>query len=130
MPRHRNGERRLEFATRLTLAAVLVAAAAIAPAIAADPPKGDTPKHGGTLTYMIAADAPPSFDAHREQTFATVQATAPFYSTLIRVDPQNPSSNDLVCDLCTEVPTPTDDGKTYIFKIRDGVTFHDGTKLT
>jgi len=29
-------------------------------------------KSGGTLTYLIAADAPPSFDAHREATFATV----------------------------------------------------------
>ena len=51
----------------------------------------ETPKRGGTLTYMISADAPPSFDGHREQTFATVQATAPFYSVLVRVDPQNPS---------------------------------------
>ena len=26
----------------------------------------EEPKYGGTLTYMIPADAPPSFDAHRE----------------------------------------------------------------
>ena len=37
-----------------------------------------TPKRGGTLTYMIPADAPPSFDGHREATFATVHAVAPF----------------------------------------------------
>ena len=48
---------------------------------------GETPKSGGTLTYLIAADAPPSFDAHREGTFATVYSAAPFYSVLIRVDP-------------------------------------------
>ena len=30
----------------------------------------ETPKRGGTLTYMIPADAPPSFDGHREATFA------------------------------------------------------------
>jgi hypothetical protein len=35
---------------------------------------------------MIPADAPPSFDAHREGTFATVHSAAPFYSVLIRVD--------------------------------------------
>ena len=32
----------------------------------------ETPKYGGTLTYMIPADSPPSFDAHREQTYATI----------------------------------------------------------
>src|SRR5580693_760633 len=92
---------------------------------------GETPKQGGTLVYMIPADAPPSFDGHRETTFATVQAAAPFYSVLIRVNPDNPSSTtDFVCDLCTEMPTPTDGGRTYTFKIRQGVKFHDGTPLT
>jgi len=91
----------------------------------------ETPKHGGTLTYMIPADAPPSFDGHRETTFATVHSIAPFYSVLIRVNPQNPASTtDFVCDLCTEMPKPTDDGKTYTFKIRSGVKFHDGSPLT
>jgi peptide/nickel transport system substrate-binding protein len=91
----------------------------------------ETPKHGGTLTYLIPADAPPSFDGHREETYATVHSTAPFYSVLLRVNPENPSSStDFVCDLCTEIPQPTDGGKTYTFKIRTGVKFHDGTPLT
>src|ERR1700750_3196852 len=86
-----------------------------------------TPKTGGTLTYMIPADAPPSLDGHRETTYATVHSAAPFYSTLIRVDPNNPSSTtDFVCDLCTAIPQAADDGKTYTFKIRDYVKFHDG----
>src|SRR5467141_1597141 len=94
-------------------------------------PAGETPKNGGILTYVIPADAPPSFDAHRETTFATIHSAAPFYSVLIRINPQNPSSpTDFVCDLCTEMPQPTDDGKTYTFKIRDGVKFHDGSALT
>jgi hypothetical protein len=36
-----------------------------------------TPKRGGTLTYMIPADTPPSLDGHREGTFAMLQALAP-----------------------------------------------------
>ena len=91
----------------------------------------DTPKRGGTLTYMIPADAPPSLDGHRETTYATVHAAAPFYSVLIRINPMNPSSpDDFVCDLCTEMPQPIDDGKTWTFKIRDGVKWHDGSPLT
>src|SRR5213082_3232517 len=100
--------------------------AAAVPASAAD-----TPKRGGTLTYMIPADAPPTFDGHRETTFATLHSVAPFYSVLIRVNPEDPSSTtDFVCDLCTETPKPTDNGKTYTFKIRKGVKFHDGSPLT
>ena len=100
-------------------------------ALAATPALAQTPKRGGTMTYMIPADAPPSLDGHKENTFATLHATAPFYSTLISINPDNPaSSTDFVCDLCTEIPKPTDDGKTYTFKIRKGVKFHDGTPLT
>jgi peptide/nickel transport system substrate-binding protein len=96
-----------------------------APAAAAE-----TPKRGGTLTYMIPADAPPSFDGHRESTYATVHAFAPFYSLLIRVDPGNPGSGQFVCDLCTAMPRPTDNGTVYTFKIRSDVKFHDGSPLT
>jgi len=106
--------------------AILVAATA-----AAAPPEEEAGKRGGTLTYTIPADAPPSFDGHREGTFATLHAMAPFYSVLIRVNPENPSSTtDFVCDLCTAMPQPTDDGTTYTFKIREGVRFHDGSLLT
>ena len=108
------------------LAVMLGAVAFTAVAVA-----GETPKSGGSLTYMIPADAPPSFDAHRETTFATIHSAAPFYSVLIRVNPENPSSTtEFVCDLCTQMPQPTNDGRTYTFKIRDGVKFHDGTPLT
>jgi hypothetical protein len=44
------------------------------------------------VTYMIPADAPPSLDGHRETTYATVHSAAPFYSVLIRINPENPSS--------------------------------------
>src|SRR5271169_614687 len=113
------------------LAAGLSIVLGSAAAVAAGDEEEAPAKRGGIFTYTIPADAPPSFDAHREGTFATLHSVAPFYSVLIRVNPENPSSTtDFVCDLCTAMPQPTDDGKTYTFKIRDGVKFHEGSPLT
>src|SRR5712692_3779750 len=118
-------EMTMSFGFRGAMAALAITAALASAALA------ETPKRGDTLTYMIPADAPPTFDGHRETTYATMHSVAPFYSVLIRVNPENPSSTtDFVCDLCTAMPQPTDDGKTYAFKIRDGVKFHDGSPLT
>src|SRR4051812_34554011 len=107
----------------------LAATIMVTPTWAENP--SETPKRGGRLTYVIPADAPPSFDAHHETTYATIHTAAPYYSVLIRVPPDNPASTtEFVCDLCVEMPKPTDGGKTYTFKIRDDVKFHDGSKLT
>src|SRR5262245_18165938 len=112
---------------RLWAAVFVMAVSAAAMPARAD----DTPKRGGILTYMIPADAPPSFDGHREATYATVHSAAPFYSVLTRINPNNPSSaTDFVCDLCTAIPEPADNGKTFTFKIRSGVKWHDGSPLT
>src|SRR6516164_2214408 len=100
-------------------------AAGVAMAASAQPEK---PHYGGTLTFMIPADAPPSLDGHREATFAMIHAVAPFYSVLMRVNPENPAdTTQFVCDLCTAIPPPTDNGRTYTFNIRIGVKFHDGS---
>jgi len=56
---------------------------------------------------------------------------APFYSVLVRVNPENPASTtDFVCDVCTEIPEPADGGRTYAFPIREDVRFQDGSALT
>jgi peptide/nickel transport system substrate-binding protein len=116
----------MAFGIGLWAASLAVLLPAALPTLAAE-----TPKRGGTLTFMIPADGAPSFDAHREATFATVHSAAPFYSVLVRINPENPSSTtDFVCDLCRAIPQPGDDGKTYAFKLRDDVKFHDGTPLT
>ena len=93
------------------------------------PSQAQAPKKGGIFKFVVP-DEPPSFDGHRETTFALIHPIAPFYSVLIRVNPNDPASpTDFVCDLCTEMPKPTDDGKTYTFKVRKGVKFHDGSAL-
>ena len=96
------------------------------------PPAPNTLKYPGPeiLKFVVPAE-PPSFDGHRETTFALIHPIAPFYSVLIRVNPENPASpTDFVCDLCTSMPKPTDGGKVYTFNIRKGVKWHDGSALT
>ena len=51
---------------------ILAAVAAVVLGIAAPAIADDTPKRGGTLSFLIPADSPPSFDGHRENTFATI----------------------------------------------------------
>src|SRR5262245_45706008 len=113
----------------IKLALALPLAASLAVAIASDA-VADEPKRGGILKFVVP-DEPPSFDGHKETTFALIHPIAPFYSVLIRVDPDNPATlTDFKCDLCVAMPEPTDGGKIYTFKIRKGVKFHDGTPLT
>ena len=88
-------------------------------------------QRGGTLNFVVGSKIP-SYDLHKETTFGVIHPIAPFYSLLIRINPDNPqSATDFVCDLCEgSVPQPTNGGKTYTFKIRKGVKFHDGSPLT
>jgi peptide/nickel transport system substrate-binding protein len=74
----------------------------------------------------VAAE-PPSFDAHRETTYALIHSLAPFYSTLLKFDQNNYPK--VVGDLA-ESWTVSSDGLVYEFKLREGVKFHDGSPLT
>jgi len=114
---------------RLIRSALVLAAAAAVTIAYAGPSIAAGPTKGGILKYVVPAE-PPSFDGHRETTFALIHPIAPFYSLLIRVDPTVPYNGKFVCDLCTEMPKPTDGGKTYTFKLRHGVKFSDGSDLT
>lgn len=89
------------------------------------------PKKGGVLNFVVGSKIP-SFDGHIEGTFGMIHPIRPFYSLLIRVNPENPSSpTDFVCDVCEgDVPKGEDGGKKYTFKIRKDIKFHDGTPMT
>jgi peptide/nickel transport system substrate-binding protein len=101
-----------------------VAAAAFAGSALAD---GHGPKSGGTLDFVVGSRIP-SYDAHVETTFGMIHPIAPFYSLLLRVNPNNPAENDFECDVCESFEASAD-GLTYTYKIRDGLTFHDGKTL-
>jgi peptide/nickel transport system substrate-binding protein len=106
-----------------TLFALLVAAALAVPATAQD-----KPRYGGELVFPVPSE-PPSYDGHREETFGLTHPFAPFYNTLIRVDPNDPSGTKPAPSLA-ESWTISKDGLVYTFKLRRGVKFHDGSDMT
>ena len=86
------------------------------------------PRAGGTLTFVVPAE-PPSYDAHREETFALMHPAAPHYNTLLRIDPRDPTGTRVVGDLATSW-SMSPDRRTYVLRLRRGVKFHDGSEMT
>jgi len=86
-----------------------------------------TPRAGGELVFAVGG-TPPSYDGHRETTFAMLHPIAPHYSTLLRFDPQNYPK--IVGDVAEDKWSVSKDGLTYTFKIRKGIKFHDVSELT
>jgi peptide/nickel transport system substrate-binding protein len=108
---------------------ILVRALALAAgALLAFPSAGEAPRSGGELVFPVPSE-PPSYDGHREETFGLIHPIAPFYNTLLRVDPNDKSGTKPAASIA-ESWTTSSDGKTYTFKIRRGVKFHDGSDLT
>ncbi|MCZ6478809.1 MAG: ABC transporter substrate-binding protein [candidate division NC10 bacterium] len=103
-------------------AAMFVLALVMAPAAMA----AEQPRYGGSLDFAVPKD-PPSFDGHRETTFALIHPVAPHYSLLLKFDQMNYPK--IVGDVA-ESWKISKDGKTYTFKIRKGIKFHDGSLLT
>ena len=85
-------------------------------------------RNGGELVFPVPSE-PPSYDGHREETFGLIHPIAPFYNTLLRVDP-NDRGGTKPYPSVAESWKESDGGKTYTFKIRSGIKFHDGSDLT
>ncbi len=109
---------------------LLMAVAALFLGLAGPAPAAeDRPRQGGELLFIMPAADPPSYDAHREDTFAVIQPAAPHYNTLLRPDPSDRTGTKLVGDLA-ESWTVSSDGRTYTVRLRRGVRFHDGSEMT
>ena len=102
------------FKALATAAALTVACGAAAAA---------EPVRGGTLTQIIPTE-PPTFDCHATQTSFVMQAVGPSYSSLLKIDPAN--YPEIVGDLAESWDVASD-GMAYTLKLRNGVTFHDGS---
>ncbi len=115
---------------RLVDALARAGSAVLLVAIPALPLAAEEPVRGGELTFVVPASGFPTMDAHRETTFAVIHPLRPFYSLLIKANPDNPADpTDFVGDVA-ESWKESDGGKTYTFKLRRNVKFHDGAALT
>jgi len=118
------GVRRHRVLFTIAVLALLVASAAAG--MSAGVQAAETPRRGGILLAVIAAE-PPSLDPHQEGTFANIQLVAPCYSLLLQFDPQDFSK--IIGDVATDWKIAPD-GRAYTFKIRQGIRFHDGSAMT
>src|SRR5712672_1709090 len=103
-----------------TCCAVLLALPGIAGAASS------SPQRGGILPFAVDAE-PPNYDCHANFSFVLIHVVAPHYSTLLKFDTAN--YPQVVGDLA-ESWTVSPDRRTYTFKLRSNVLFHDGSKLT
>jgi len=101
----------------LTVSSVEILDAAFSPANA-------DPKRGGVLKAAFSAD-PAGFDPVRGPSGMSHVVIEQVYSTLMALDPDAKPYPELAGSY--EV---SDDGLQYTFKLRPGVTFHNGDELT
>lgn len=87
-------------------------------------PNGEV--YGGTYKVAIGSE-PAGIDPQIDTTLQVYNLSRNIFSTLIRY---KGASLDLEPELLAEMPRISADGKTYSFKLKDGVQFSDGTKLT
>jgi peptide/nickel transport system substrate-binding protein len=81
----------------------------------------DTPVRGGVLQVGLADD-PPEMDPHLTSSNASRTVLHNIFATLVEVDENLQIQPELA-----ERWDVSEDGRTYTFHLRAGVTFHDGT---
>jgi peptide/nickel transport system substrate-binding protein len=100
---------------------LLTSAAALAAGMAlAVPGWADEPVRGGTLQVGLADD-PPELDPHLTSSNASRTVLHNIFATLVEVDDELQIQPELA-----ERWEVSDDGRSYTFHLREGVTFHDG----
>ncbi len=87
--------------------------------------------HRGGKLRLVTVAAEGTIDPHINYTLKNWQIYQLAYDGLVNFSrAEGPKAFDLVPSLAEEIPTPTDDGKTWTFKIRKGIKFSNGKELT
>ncbi len=117
----------------LVFVLVLAACAAPAPGTTGAPPAAGQagapaeetgPKRGGTLTVALDGEID-TIDPHRSVTIVGFQVYTQIFEGLVTL---NPTLDDVVPLLAESWEQPDD--TTYVFKLRQGVQFHNGKPFT
>ena len=102
----------------LAAAGIALASFAFEPALAADP------KRGGEITILYKDD----FDSMDPAIGYTVQSWTPIKAVFDGLMDYKPGTSELQPDLAKSFDI-SDDGKEYIFHLRQGVKFHNGREM-
>ncbi|MCC5823472.1 MAG: ABC transporter substrate-binding protein [Phycisphaerales bacterium] len=105
--------------TLTSLAFAVIGLGMLHPAAAAETQRGDLK----VLQLPMRTDGPRSIDPGRGSTTYDAMAASQFYETLLVNNYADPTQLEPL--LLAEMPTTEDDGKTWRFRLKEGVRFHD-----
>lgn len=91
------------------------------------PALGDTTQ-GGNLTILTSGTEVDMDPAKSQSLAITSLGLVERRLTTWKIEPN--AEPQVVPDLATDTGTPSDDGKTWTFTLKDGLTFEDGTPIT
>ncbi len=120
----------MRLTTMLTTSALALSVAASAAAAAPDRTELMKQHRGGTLklnAHGSAGTIDPMINYELEF-WQLLSLTNDGLLAFKKVD--GPDGNTIVPDLAEAIPTPQDGGKTYVFKLRDGIKFSTGKDVT
>ncbi|HEU4808933.1 MAG TPA: ABC transporter substrate-binding protein [Homoserinimonas sp.] len=115
--------------TPIRLAALATAAAIVLAGCSAT--VGEAPADDDAVLIVGSESEIPSLDPHTINGTVGLRVTDAMYETLLKEDlrTETKSAAEVVPGLASEWEV-SEDGLSYTFTIREGVTFHDGTELT
>lgn len=123
---------RLKFTTALIAAGLLAQTALSSSAMAQDQDrKALLEEHSGGTMILSAVSAAGTIDPQVNYTAQFWQVFQMLYDGLVKFKQASRSEGfEIVPDLAEAIPEPQDGGKTYVFKLRDGIKFADGSDMT